>query len=549
MSKVNFMANLKHDLPAGIVVFLIAVPLCLGIALASGAPLFSGMIAGIVGGLVIGMVSGSHTSVSGPAAGLTAVVLVSIQQLGSFPLFLYAVVLAGLIQLALGFARAGSIANFFPSSVINGMLTGIGIIIILKQIPHALGYDKDAEGDFAFWEAGGSNTFTTLWNSITEFIHPGATVITLIALFILLAWEKPAIKKRAGPVPGALVAVIVSVLINELFKMLGGSWPIQTEHLVSIPVAENLNGFFQQFMFPDFSQWNNPAVYKVAFTIAAVASIETLLCIEAVDKIDPFKRSSNPNRELKAQGIGNLVSGLIGGLPVTSVIVRSSANLNAGARTKMAAIIHGLLIFVCVLLIPAVLNLIPLAALAAILLVTGYKLAKISIFKEMWASGKYQWWPFIITVAAVVFTDLLTGVGIGLAASIFAILKGNMKNSYFFHEEEYHDGDLIRIKLSQEVSFLNKGSIKQTLEHLPENSKVVIDAAGTAYIDHDVLEIIKEFGAVKAPAKNIQVLLNGFHERYDIGDSDFVHCEHIDMELGALGANSQSNKQKTSVLN
>lgn len=549
MSKVNFMANLKYDLPAGIVVFLIAVPLCLGIALASGAPLFSGMIAGIVGGLVIGMVSGSHTSVSGPAAGLTAVVLVSIQQLGSFPLFLYAVVLAGLIQLALGFARAGSIANFFPSSVINGMLTGIGIIIILKQIPHALGYDKDAEGDFAFWEASGSNTFSTLWNSITEFIHPGATVITIIALFILLAWEKPAIKKRAGPVPGALVAVIVSVLINELFKMLGGSWPIQTEHLVSIPVAENLNGFFQQFMFPDFSQWNNPAVYKVAFTIAAVASIETLLCIEAVDKIDPFKRSSNPNRELKAQGIGNLVSGLIGGLPVTSVIVRSSANLNAGARTKMAAIIHGLLIFVCVLLIPAVLNLIPLAALAAILLVTGYKLAKISIFKEMWASGKYQWWPFIITVAAVVFTDLLTGVGIGLAASIFAILKGNMKNSYFFHEEEYHDGDLIRIKLSQEVSFLNKGSIKQTLEHLPANSKVVIDAADTAYIDHDVLEIIKEFGAIKAPAKNIQVLLNGFHERYDIGDSDFVHCEHIDMELGALGANSQSNKQKTSVLN
>lgn len=549
MSKVNFMANLKHDLPAGIVVFLIAVPLCLGIALASGAPLFSGMIAGIVGGLVIGLVSGSHTSVSGPAAGLTAVVLVSIQQLGSFPLFLYAVVLAGLIQLALGFARAGSIANFFPSSVINGMLTGIGIIIILKQIPHALGYDKDAEGDFAFWEASGSNTFTTLWNSITEFIHPGATVITIIALFILLAWEKPAVKKLAGPVPGALVAVIVSVLINELFKMLGGSWPIQTEHLVSIPVAENLNGFFQQFMFPDFSQWNNPAVYKVAFTIAAVASIETLLCIEAVDKIDPFKRSSNPNRELKAQGIGNLVSGLIGGLPVTSVIVRSSANLNAGARTKMAAIIHGLLIFVCVLLIPAVLNLIPLAALAAILLVTGYKLAKISIFKEMWASGKYQWWPFIITVAAVVFTDLLTGVGIGLAASIFAILKGNMKNSYFFHEEEYHDGDLIRIKLSQEVSFLNKGSIKQTLEHLPANSRVVIDAADTAYIDHDVLEIIKEFGAIKAPAKNIQVLLNGFHERYDIGDSDFVHCEHIDMELGTLSNKSQSNKQQTSVLN
>lgn len=549
MNKVNFMANLKYDLPAGIVVFLIAVPLCLGIALASGAPLFSGMIAGIVGGIVIGLLSGSHTSVSGPAAGLTAVVLVSIQQLGAFPTFLLAVALAGLIQLALGFARAGSIANYFPSSVINGMLTGIGIIIILKQIPHALGYDKDAEGDFAFWEAGGSNTFTTLWNSVTEFIHPGATVVTLISLFILLAWEKPAVKKRAGPIPGALVAVIVSVLANELFKSYGGDWAIRPEHLVSIPVADSLNGFFQQFMFPDFTQWNNPDVYRVALTIAAVASIETLLCLEAVDKVDPFKRTSNPNKELRAQGIGNMVSGLIGGLPVTSVIVRSSANLNAGARTKMSAVFHGVLIFTSVLFIPAILNLIPLAALAAVLLVTGYKLAKISIFKKMWQSGKYQWWPFIVTVVAVVFTDLLTGVGIGLGASVFAILRGNMKNSYFFHEEEYHAGDLIRVKLSQEVSFLNKGSIKMTLDHLPENSRVVIDASDTAYIDHDVLEIIREFGTMKAPAKNIQVLLQGFHERYDIGDSDFVHCEHTDLEEVLAGSNEQASNKKQAVMN
>ena len=549
MNKVNFMANLKYDLPAGIVVFLIAVPLCLGIALASGAPLFSGMIAGIIGGIVIGLLSSSHTSVSGPAAGLTAVVLISIQQLGSFPAFLLAVVLAGLLQLALGFARAGTIANFFPSNVINGMLTGIGIIIILKQIPHALGYDKDAEGDLSFWEAGGTNTFSTLWDSITQFIHPGATMITLLSLFILIAWEKPGVKKRVGPIPGALVAVIVSVLVNELFKLGGGSWVIRPEHLVSIPVAENLSGFFNQFMFPDFSQWNNPDVYRVALTVAAVASIETLLCIEAVDKVDPYKRTTNPNKELKAQGIGNMVSGLIGGLPVTSVIVRSSANLNAGARTKLAAIFHGVLIFTSVLFIPVILNLIPLAALAAVLLVTGYKLAKISIFKEMWRSGKYQWWPFIITVVAVVFTDLLTGVGIGLGASIFAILRGNMKNSYFFHEEEYHDGDLIRIKLSQEVSFLNKGSIKLTLEHLPENSRVIIDAADTAYIDHDVLEIIREFGTLRAPAKNIQVMLNGFHERYYIGDSDFVHCEHTDMEEALTGPNVRSDEKKQVVLN
>lgn len=525
MEKPNYIANLKFDLPAGLVIFLIAVPLCLGIALASGAPLFSGMIAGIVGGLVIGFLSNSHTSVSGPAAGLTAVVLVAIQQLGSFETFLLAVVLAGVFQLILGFARAGTIANFFPTNVIKGMLTAIGIIIILKQIPHVLGYDSDTEGDEAFLQSDGGNTFSAIWNSITEFIHPGATLVALISIGILLLWEKPAIKKLSGPIPGALVAVIASILLNELFKTVGGSWVITPTHLVNMPVADSLSGFFNQFSLPDFSQWNNPKVLTVALTICAVASIETLLCIEAVDKIDPQKRTSNPNKELFAQGVGNMVSGLIGGLPVTSVIVRSSANVNAGARTKMAAIVHGLLIFVCVLFIPNILNLIPLAALAAVLILTGYKLAKISIFKEMWTNGKYQWWPFIITVVAVVFTDLLTGVGIGLAASIFAILRGNMKNTYFFHRKEYHEGDVIYIKLSQEVSFLNKGSIKLTLDHLPENSKVVIDATDTAYIDFDVQEIIQDFLKVNAPAKNIQFKLRGFQEKYNYWVADFVHVE------------------------
>lgn len=527
MSNNKLLANLKQDLPASIVVFLIALPLCLGIALASGAPLFSGMIAGIVGGLVIGALSNSHTSVSGPAAGLTAVVLISIQQLGSFQAFLLAVVLAGVLQFILGLVRAGSIANFFPSSVIKGMLSGIGIIIILKQIPHALGYDKDAEGDMAFFEAGGSNTLTTLWDTITNYIHPGATFITLVALSILILGERPRIKKLLGPVPGALIAVLVSVLINEAFKAGGGEWAVRAEHLVNIPVSESLSGFFGQFMLPDFSQWNNPAVYQIALTLCAVASIETLLCIEAIDKVDPFKRTTNPNIELRAQGIGNLVSGLIGGLPVTSVVVRSSANLNAGARTRMSAILHGLFLFLCVLSIPTLLNKIPLAALAAVLLQVGYKLAKVSIFKEAWASGKYQWWPFIATVVAVVFTDLLTGVAIGLCISIFSILRSNMKNAYFFHEEEYHEGDIIRVKLAQEVSFLNKASIKMTLDHLPANSEVIIDATDTAYIDYDVLEIIREFGTVKAPAKNIKVMLNGFHERYEIGAADFVHCEAL----------------------
>lgn len=525
MNKNNYWANLKYDLPAGLVVFLIALPLCLGIALASGAPLFAGMIAGIVGGLVIGFMSGSHTSVSGPAAGLTAVVLVSIQQLGAFETFLMAVVLAGVFQLALGFARAGMIANYFPSNVIKGMLTGIGIIIILKQVPHALGYDKDAEGDFAFFEQGGSNTFLSIWETLTQFIHPGATLVALIAIAIMLLWERPAVKRKIGFLPGALVAVLVSVVVNRWLLTLGDPWAIRPEHLVSIPVAKDASAFLAQFSLPDFSQWANPKVLSTALTICIVASIETLLCLEAVDKIDPYLRTSDPNRELRAQGVGNIVSGLLGGLPLTSVIVRSSANVNAGARTKASTIFHGLFLLVCVALIPAVLNLIPLAALAAVLILTGYKLAKVSVFKEMWANGKYQWWPFIITVLAVVLTDLLTGVGIGLAASAFAILRGNLKNAYFFHREQYHEGDLINIKLSQEVSFLNKAAIKITLDDLPDHSRVLIDASDTFYIDFDVLESIREFAKEKAPGKNIQLTLKGFRDKYKFWEADFVHCD------------------------
>jgi MFS superfamily sulfate permease-like transporter len=525
MQKNNFWADLKYDLPAGLVVFLIALPLCLGIALASGVPLFAGMIAGIVGGLVIGFLSGSHTSVSGPAAGLTAVILVSLQQLGSFEIFLLAVVLAGVFQVVLGFARAGMIANYFPSNVIKGMLTGIGIIIILKQIPHALGYDKDAEGDFAFFEQGGSNTFLSIWETLTQFIHPGATVVALISIMIMRLWERPSVKSKVGFLPGALVAVVVSVLVNQVLISLGDPWAILPEHLVRIPVANDASAFIAQFTFPDFSQWANTKVLSVAFTLCIVASIETLLCLEAVDKIDPYLRTSDPNRELKAQGIGNILSGLIGGLPITSVIVRSSANVNANARTKSSAILHGLFLLVCVALIPAILNMIPLAALAAVLILTGYKLAKISIFRESWSSGKYQWWPFIITVVAVVFTDLLTGVAIGLVASAFAILRGNMRNAYYFHKEKYHENDIINIKLSQEVSFLNKAAIKQTLYDLPENAKVVIDATDTAYIDFDVLESIKEFAKEKAGAKKIQLTLRGFHERYNFWEADFVHSD------------------------
>ncbi len=525
MQSVDYSKNLKFDFSAGLVVFLIAVPLCLGIALASGAPLFSGLISGIIGGIVVGYVSASHTSVSGPAAGLAAVVFLALQDLGSFEVFLMAVFLAGLLQIALGYLRAGGVADYLPNNVIKGMLTAIGIIIILKQIPHAVGFDHDAEGDFGFWERDGYNTLTSLWDAFTHYLHPGAVATALVSMGILLLWERPYFKKNIPFVPGALVAVLVSVLLNVVFTGMGDPWAIRSEHLVQIPIAASPGELAGLFTLPDFSQWTNPEIYIVALTICAVASVETLLCIEAVDKIDPHKRSSNPNRELIAQGIGNTISGLIGGLPITSVIVRSSANIDAGAQTKMAAILHGLLILVCALLIPGLLNMIPLAALAAILILVGYKLAKVSIFKKMWSDGPYQWWPFIITVVAVVFSDLLTGVGIGLAASIYAILRHNLTNSYRY-QNNYQTGDLISIKLAEEVSFLNKAAIKQSLDALPPNSRVVIDARDTVYIDHDVVEILREFQEVQAPERGIQLQMLGFKDHYNLSESAHVHMEH-----------------------
>jgi len=521
--KRSAFANLKHDLPSSIVVFLVAVPLCLGIALASGAPFFSGLIAGIVGGIVIGVLSNSHLSVSGPAAGLTAIVLAAITKLGAFETFLVAVVLAGGLQLVLGFVKAGTIANYFPGSVIKGMLTAIGIIIILKQIPHAFGYDKDAEGDFAFWQADGNNTFSALLEPLSK-IHIGVTIITLISLAILILWERPFMKKLRT-VPGALIAVAAAVAINAMYKAFFPQLAVDGEHLVQVPVANNVDEFLGLFTFPDFSKITNPDVIIVAVTLAAVASIETLLCIEAVDKMDPQRRVTSSNRELKAQGVGNILSGLIGGLPITSVIVRSTANLNAGAKSKLSTILHGVLILVCALFIPGILNLIPLGALAAILLMTGYKLAKISVFKQMFSNGKYQWVPFMVTVIAIVRTDLLTGVGLGLVASVLAILYGNLKNSYYFHKEKHHEGETIRIHLSEEVSFLNKASIKLTLDHLPENATVVLDATQTQYIDFDVLELIKDFCLVKAPQKNINCVRIGFKEKYGIDNTHNVQSE------------------------
>ena len=522
MSNHSIFSNVKGDLASGLVVFLVALPLCLGIALASGAPLFSGIVSGVIGGIVVGFLSNSALSVTGPAAGLTAIVLTAITDLGGFEIFLVAVILAGLIQIALGFLRAGSFSNYFPTSVIEGMLAAIGIIIILKQIPHAFGHDVDNEGDFFFIEKSGHNTFDTLIESI-NYIHSGALIIALLSLAILITWEKVPALKKIKVVPGALVVVVVSILLNEFFIQTGSKLAIVTQnHLVSLPsFSEIKNGF----ALPNFASLTNEKVWIVAITIAVVASIETLLCIEATDKLDPYKRFTDTNRELKAQGIGNIVSGLLGGLPMTSVVVRSSANITSGGRTKLSTIFHGILLISFALSIPFILNKIPLAALAAVLLMVGYKLAKPSVFVHLWNNGYSQFIPFVITVIAVVRIDLLKGVAIGLVVSIIFILYQNMKIAYSFKKEKFHDDDVITIKLAQEVSFLNKAAIKSTLGNIPEGSKLIIDASNTNYIDFDVVELIKDFRNVQAEDKEIDLTLKGFKENYSLENSHFKHVK------------------------
>ncbi len=528
----TYFKHVKSDLPSGLVVFLVALPLCLGIALASGAPLFSGIIAGIVGGIIVGSLSNSNVSVSGPAAGLTAIVLSSIATLGSFELFLMAVVLAGVLQLILGFLKAGSISNYFPNNVIEGMLAGIGVIIFLKQIPHAFGYDRDTEGDEAFIEQSGGNTFSTLLESF-DHISLGATIITLVSLSILIGWDKVPALKKIKALPSALVAVIAGILINEIFKNAGSTLALDSSHLVSLPVLNSFSEISTLFVFPDFGGLSNKNVWTVAITIAIVASIETLLCIEAGDRLDKYKRYSSTNTELKAQGIGNLLSGMIGGLPMTSVVVRTTANINAGARTKLSAIIHGFFLLISVLLIPGLLNKIPLATLAAILLLIGYKLANPKHLKHFWAQGKFQFIPFLATMLAVVITDLLTGVSIGLFISILFVLHGNLKRAYYYRKESYHSGDIIHIDLAQEVSFLNKAAIKLTLGHLPEDCTVVINAGQSEYIAHDVLDLIREFRDIGGPGRGIKVELVGFKEKYKL-ENTLDEKKHIWTENPAV---------------
>lgn len=541
-SKLNVLANLKSDFPASVVVFLVATPLCLGIALASGAPLFSGIIAGIVGGIVVGAISGSSVGVSGPAAGLAVIVLNAIATLGTWEIFLMAVVLAGVIQLILGFLKAGIIGYYFPSSVIKGMLSGIGIIIILKQIPHALGYDDVPEGSLAFQQPDDHNTFSELFY-VFDFVHPGAIIVSLFALGILILWEQPFMKKHKifQLVQGPLVAVISGILLNVLFNAFVPNMAIETNHLVQIPEADGLMGFLGLFTLPDFSAVSNPVVYTTAFTMAIVASLETLLCVEATDKLDPMKRVTPTNLELKAQGIGNIISGFIGGLPITQVIVRSSANIQSGGRSKMSAILHGFLLLFAAMIIPGILNMIPLATLAAILFVVGYKLAKPVLFKQMYRLGWVQFIPFVVTILGIVFTDLLVGIAMGMGVAIFYILRQNFRNPYFVPEDiEQHPEDIITIKLSEDVSFLNRASIMKTLNEIPPQTQVIIDASNTTSIDHDVYEIIRDFEST-AQHNQISIKMIGL-KRKEHAKGNFVQVNDAEKTIQRI-----INKKKTQV--
>lgn len=498
----NLTSNLRYDAPAALVVFLVALPLCLGIALASGVPLFAGILTGVIGGVVVGLISRSPLSVSGPAAGLTVIVLGAVEKLPTFEAFLLAVMLAGALQILLSVLKAGVIGDFIPSAVIKGMLAAIGLILILKQIPHALGYDRDPEGDLAFVQSDGGNTFSTLLRMLDN-ISPGAVIISSISLAFLFWWEGAPLRKRVQwfqYLPGPLLVVAFGILANIFFRANFPALAISDSHLVSIPVAESFGEFFKQFHFPDFTQIGNRDVWASAVTIGLVASIETLLCIEAVDKLDPLKRISPTNRELFAQGIGNMTAGLIGGMPLTSVIVRSSANVSSGGRTRMSTILHGVLLGLCVIAIPGLLNKIPLAALAAVLISVGYKLTQPRIFVDKYQKGWAHLTPFVVTIVAILLTDLLVGIGVGLFVAGAFILYNN------FHSAIIHikEGNKHLIRFKKDLSFLHRHELKRVLKSLTEGSDVVIDVSRTSFIDLDNIEIINDF-IQTAHFKNINV--------------------------------------------
>ncbi len=509
------IGTVLNDIKTGSVVFLLALPLCIGVAMASNADPFAGLLAGIVGGLVVGCLSGSHTSVSGPAAGLTAVVAAQLLIL-DYPAFLLAVMLAGVIQIGLGVARLGVLGTFVPSSVIQGLLSAIGIILVLKQLPHLIGDDRDPEGDMSYSQPDDHDTFGELFAMFGEATQGPAVIgLTCIALLALWSFWKPL---KRSPVPAPMAVVLLGVGGTLLFRELGGEWAIDRKHLVAVPVASTFAEFFGFFITPDFNRIGDSKVHVAALTLAAVASLQTVLNLEAVDKIDPRQRLSPPSRELMAQGCGNIVCGMIGGLPVTSVIVRSSVNINAGARTKLSAIVHGGLLLASVALLPAALNLIPEACLAAILLVTGLRLVSPELIKEIWRAGPNQFVPFAATVVAIVFTDLLVGVLIGLAVALANILRSNARRPLRKFVEKHIGGDVVRIELANQVSFLNRAALDKVLQEVPARGHVLLDAQHTDYIDPDILALIRNYKGHIAPARGIEVSLLGFQDRYLLRD-------------------------------
>lgn len=516
------------DVTAGLVVYLVALPLCLGVAKASGADYFSGILAGIIGGIVVGVISGSHTSVSGPAAGLTAVVASQIHSLG-FQAFLLALVIGGLLQIAMGITRLGFLSAFVPTAVIKGLLAAIGIILILKQIPHVLGHDADPEGDMSFFQIDERNTFSELF-AILEDYHLGAALIGLTALALLIVWDRIKFLKKL-PVPSPLIAVLMGVGISEYLRSVGGKWEVSGNHLVNVPVAGSISDVTGFLTMPDFSQINSSAVFIAGITIAIVASLETLLNLEAVDRLDPLKRESPASRELVAQGIGNTLAGLIGGIPVTSVIVRSSVNVNMGAKSKLSAIVHGCLLLVSVVMFPSWINRIPLACLAAILLVTGFKLASPKVIRSLWNEGREQFLPFAATVVAIVFTDLLIGIIIGLTFSVGFVLRSNLLRPMRSVIEKHAAGDVLKIELASQVSFLNKAALERALLDIPPGGHVMIDARGTEYMDPDVQQLIVEFRDRSAPVRGVEVSLLGFEEKKHGVNSEIRYTDYVDRDI------------------
>lgn len=506
----------RYDVPSGIVVFFVALPLCLAIAqVSTGRPelVFSGIIAGIIGGIIVGSLSGSALGISGPAAGLVVIVSDAIAELSrdgdylsGFKAFLLAVCIAGVIQVLAGYLKAGVIGQYFPSSVIKGMLAAIGITIILKEFPHAMGYDKDFMGDESFEQKDGHNTFTELYYAM-RYNSPGAISITLLSLGLLIGIEKTRLAKAKmfKLFPPALLVVVIATLANIFLVYFIPAWQLGGEHLVQLPVANSASEFASFFTLPDFSQFANPRIYRIAATIAIIASIETLLSLEATDKLDPLRRKSPGNRELKAQGVGNFLSGLLGGLPITQVVVRSSANINAGAKSRLSAIIHGSILLIAAALVPGYINFVPLACLASILILIGYKLADVTLFRKMYRLGWDQFVPFIVTIAAILATNLLKGIVIGMICACFYIIRASYRNTFKMRNRKLGSGDAICLELSEQVTFVNKDVILTALQAVPANSRLVLDGSRSKYIDHDVLEALYDFIENRAKDQSIEV--------------------------------------------